>query len=101
MCFIVIGSMRNRVGKKWIHIGGKLMQIDSGPFGLVWGVNRHHQIWCRTGISWKRPQGSGWHRVPGGLKYVSVGQFGAWGVNRKNQIYFRYRVLRGIPQDEN
>lgn len=74
------------------------MQIDSGPFGFVYGVNKHHQIWCRTGISWKRPRGSGWRRVPGGLKYVSVGEYVAWGVNRHDYIYARYGMLRQKPQ---
>ena len=90
--------MRNRAGNRWYHIGGKLMQIDSGPFGHVWGINRHHQIWCRTGITWKNPKGRGWRRVPGGLKSVSVGEFGAWGVNRRNYIYFRYGINRRRPQ---
>ena len=94
----VVGSLRNRVGSRWLHIGGKLKQIDSGTFGLVWGVNKHHQIWCRTGITWRKTQGSGWRRVPGGLKYVSLGQFGAWGVNRHDNIYFRYGVWRRRPQ---
>ena len=98
LTFILLGSMRNRVGSRWLHIGGKLMQIDSGPFGIVRGVNKANQIWCRTGIAWKNPKGRGWRRVPGGLKYVSVGEFGAWGVNKHDYIYFRYGVSRRRPQ---
>ena len=90
--------MRNRVGKRWKQIGGRLMQIDSGPFYYVWGVNRFHQIWCRIGITWKRPQGRGWRRVPGGLKYVSIGEYIAWGVNRHDSIYVRYGMLPQNPQ---
>ena len=95
--YLLKGSMRNRAGNRWFHIGGKLMQIDSGPFGHVWGVNRRHQIWCRIGISWKNPKGRRWRRVPGGLKHVSFGQFGPWGVNSHNHIWFRQGVTRRNP----
>ena len=98
--FFVLASTRNRAGSRWIRIPGGLKQIDSGNFGIVWGVNRHNHIWCRTGIRWNRPQGTGWRRVPGGLKYVSVGERGVWGVNRANHIYFRRGVTRGTPQGE-
>ena len=74
------------------------MQIDSGPFGIVWGVNRNHQIYCRTGITAKNPRGRGWRRVPGALKYASCGQLGCWGVNKNHQIFNRYGVSRRRPQ---
>ena len=92
------GSTRNRVGKRWIQIGGRLKQIDSGPFGIVWGINRHHNIYCRIGITWRNPKGRGWRHVGGKLKYASAGEFGIWGVNRYNNIYFRYGVTRRRPQ---
>ena len=71
---------------------GKLIQIDSGPFGVVCGVNRFHHIFCRKGISLSTPQGTGWVRVPGALKYVSCGVYGCWGVNSANHIWFRHGV---------
>ena len=74
------------------------MQIDSGLFGLVWGVNRRHYIYCCTGISRRNPKGTGWRHFGGRLTYVSVGQFGSWGVNRAHQIFFRYGVSRRRPQ---
>ena len=33
--------------------------------------------------------GTSWRRVYGGLKYVSVGDAGVWGVNRYDNIYYR------------
>lgn len=78
-------------------IPGKLIQIDSGPFGRVWGVNRLHNIFCRTKISWYRPQGHGWLRVPGRLRHVSVGDYGAWGCNAKYQIFFRRGITKQRP----
>ena len=90
--------MHSRVGSRWIHIGGKLKQIDSGTFGIVWGVNRHRNIYCRTGITWRNPKGRGWRHVGGKLKYVSAGSLGVWGVNKRNQIFFRYGVSRRRPQ---
>ena len=90
--------MRNRAGSGWTKVGGSLMQIDSGPFGVVYGVSKLHRIWYRTGITWYNPKGSGWVRVQGSLKYISVGQFGAWGVTNQNAIYFRYGITRSKPQ---
>jgi hypothetical protein len=71
---------------------GRLIQIDSGPPGIVYGVNRHHQIYCRKGISPSKPYGTQWLRVPGALKYVSCGVYGCWGVNNAEQIWFRKGV---------
>ena len=71
---------------------GKLIQIDSGPSGIVYGVNSHHMIFCRRAITPRRPKGRGWQRVPGALKYVSCGIYGCWGVNNNNQTWFRHDV---------
>ena len=90
--------MRSRVGSRWNRIRGRLMQIDSGPFSFVWGVSRHRKIYYRTGITWKNPKGSGWRRVAGSLKYVSVGEFGAWGLDRYNRIWFRLGMSRARLQ---
>ena len=76
--------MQARAGRRWYRVGGALMQIDSGPFGIVWGVNRNHQIYCRTGITAKNPRGRGW--------------LGCWGVNKNHQIFYRYGVSRRRPQ---
>ncbi len=85
-------------GKRWANAGGRLKQIDSGPPGIVCGVNRNDYIYCRRGITPLRPGGSGWIKVSGGLKYISCGAFGHWGVNKNNDIYFRYGVTSGRPQ---
>ena len=74
------------------------MQIDSGDFGIVAGVNRHHYIYCRVGISWRNPKGKRWRFIKGRAKYISAGSYGHWVVNRKNSIYFRLGVRRSRPQ---
>lgn len=33
--------------------------------------------------------GTTWHRITGGLKVVSAGQAGVWGVNKHDYIYYR------------
>ena len=91
------GSMLNRVGTRLLHIPGKLMQIDSGPFGVVWGVDVHLNIFCRTGITWRNLQGRGWRRVAGKMKSLSCGQYGCWGVNADDRIFFRFGVSRRSP----
>jgi len=47
--------------------------VPVGP--VVWGANANDQIWIRQ-------PGSNWEQIPGGLKVVSVGGAGVWGVNR-------------------
>ena len=96
--YILPESIRGRQGRRWSPISGRLMQIDSGPFGCVWGVNKLHYIYCRTGIAWNNLKGSKWKRVTGSLKYVSCGERGVFGVNRANNIYFRRGVTRTTPQ---
>ena len=83
---------------RWIKVPGGLKQIDSGPRGIVCGVNTADNIYCRTGITPARLSGKGWTRVPGKLKYISCGTLGHWGVNKRNDIFFRYGVNRGKPQ---
>ena len=70
-------------------IGTLIHQIDSGPYGIVYGVTKEHRIYCRSGISSTKPIGTSWTLVPGALKYVSCGPFGCWGVNNNDHIYFR------------
>ena len=71
---------------------GRLKQIDSGPTGIVWGVNRHDDIYCRTGITEEVPQGADWQKIVGKLKYASCGPYGCWGVNSADDIWFREGV---------
>ena len=65
----------------WARIGGKLRELDISPSDVVWGVNSEHSIYIRLGTRWEK--------VTGGLKHVSVGNAGVWGVNRFDHIYFR------------
>lgn len=34
----------------WQGVPGKLIQVDSGPAGVVYGVNKAHRIYYRDGI---------------------------------------------------
>ena len=74
-----------------IWFSGGLVQIDSGPFGIVYGVNNRDMVYCRNGITRSNPTGSGWTQVTshGRLKYVSCCPYGCWGVNSADQIWFR------------
>lgn len=81
----------------WQTVPGVLMQVDSGPAGVVYGVTKDHKIFVREGILPTLPMGTMWRRVPGRLKYVSCGLFGCWGVNRKNHVYFRVGVKASKP----
>ena len=76
-------------GTRWRHIGGKLKQIEAGPNGVLWGVNRANYIYHRTGVTRRNPIGRYWKLVKGRLNHISVGCTGVVGINRRGQI-FRY-----------
>ena len=75
-----------------LKFSGLLKQIDSGPEGIVYGVNSNDDIFCRTGISHAQPRGVSWRHVPGKLKYISCSDLGCWGVNSGDYIWFRSGV---------
>lgn len=91
------GILFSEPKRPWQSVPGILMQVDSGPAGVVYGVTKDHKIFVRQGILHSLPMGTMWRRVPGRLKYVSCGLFGVWGVNRKNHVYFRFGVKASRP----
>ena len=83
--------------RRWLHVPGKLKQIDSGPRGIVCGVNKIDDIYCRIQIISRYRRGRRWAHISGKLKYISCGEYGYWGVNKANNIYFREGVSRSNP----
>ncbi|KAI8493884.1 hypothetical protein Bbelb_282310 [Branchiostoma belcheri] len=80
----------NPTGTDWLHVGGKLKQLDvSSTTNQLWGVNSNDNIFRRTGISTAQPAGTGWEQIEGSLKFVSVGPAGVWGVNSNDDIFYR------------
>ena len=78
------------LGTRWHHVGGKLVRIESGPNGAVWGVNKKDNIFTRAGVSRRNPIGTRWVTVRGRLNYVTVGCTGVYGVSRNNAVW-KYR----------
>ena len=74
---------------RWIKVPGKLMQVESGPSGAVWGVSKSYRIYYRFGVCRHRPRGRYWIRVRGRLQNVSPGCTGVYGCDRYGKI-FRY-----------
>lgn len=64
--------------------------VDSGITSRAWAVNKRRQIF--TYIRGK------WHRVSGGLKHISSGQAGVWGVSGSGYVYFRKAVTAKRPK---
>ena len=80
-------------GTQWKLLSSTaLKQIDSGPRGIVYGVNIYNHIYCRIGITSDAPDGTGWKRVWGRLNYVSCNDLGCYGVNHFYQIFCRLGV---------
>lgn len=90
-------TRKRPLGIRWKRIARGLRQIDSGPKGIVCGVNNGGAILCRIGINRLRPYGRAWTRVAGKFTYISCGDFGHWAVNKANQVYFREGVTRFRP----
>ncbi len=78
----------NSIGSGWKIIKGGLFQIDSGPTGIVCGVTSVFKVFCRVGITKANPTGTKWQRIAGRMKYISCFNYGCWGVNKYNSVYF-------------
>lgn len=78
----------NPTGSEWKNVKGGLLQIDSGPKGIVCGVSSSFKPYCRSGITEVTPTGTKWQRISGSLTYISCGTYGCWGVNKYNKVYF-------------
>ena len=40
-------------------------------------------------MSLSNPKGDGWTKIDGLLKCISVSEYGVWGVNSKDEIFYR------------
>ena len=80
-------------GTKWNLLSSQpLTHVDSGPRGIVYGLDRNDRIYCRTGISSDVREGTGWKMLPGLLTYVSCNVLGCYGVDAHNQVWYRHGV---------
>lgn len=61
-----------------------MKQVDVGDDDVMWGVNNKNHIYVRDGRKWKR--------IAGGLKHVTVGKAGVWGVTSEDKILYRKGV---------
>ena len=83
----------NGYGNYWKEVPGLLKQIDSGPFGIVYGVNQSNEIFCAKGITKISPRGKGLSHVGGyKSKHVSCGLYGCWAIKLDNSLAFRTGV---------
>ena len=83
----------NPTGIKWTQVGhASLRQIDSGPTGIVYGIDEDRKLVCRSGIKPGKPTGSLWKRIRGIYRHVTCGPRGCWAITAKNMIVFRFGV---------
>ena len=48
----------NPVGTNWLRVSGRrFRQVDSGPFGVVYGLDRSGSVRCRTKIAGNKLKG--------------------------------------------
>ena len=79
---------------EWKVVGGALMQIDSRPKGVVCGVKKAMEMYCRFDITDALAIGTSWEKIADSLKYIFCEAYGYWGVNQNNEIYFT-ALIRG------
>merc|ERR1719215_2234640 len=91
-------SVSNPAGKSWATIDGDMKSLSVSSKGHVWAVNKGDKIWYRKGSKLDSPMGSTWKAVAGSLKHVSIGPLGVWGIDAKNEVYFREGTF-GDPED--
>lgn len=88
-------SFGKSVGTRWVRVGGRLVQVESGPSGQTWGVNKARAIYYRAGVTRTKPIGRYWLRIGGRLKQVAVGCKGVFGIDEKGHI-LQYGGRRGV-----
>merc|ERR1719318_2284393 len=78
-----VGTDRNPTGRGWTRINAPkpMKQLDVHD-GTVWAIGTDDSIWYSR-------NGNGWKQIDGLLKVVSVGKAGVWGVNSKDEIFYR------------
>lgn len=92
-----------KLGTKWKRIPGKLVQIESGPDGAVFGINADGMVFTRDGVTRRTPVGGSWKRVgrtP--LAGISVGLGILYGVDTRGRPVSGYarKFLgpKGLPR---
>ena len=90
-------------GKRWIYVPGRLKQIESGPKGSCWGVNKAGRVYYRMGVTRGRKHGRYWKLVKGRLSYVSPGCTGVVGVSSNGRIWryvgkYGYCIFNGTTR---
>ena len=72
---------------------GKLKQVDVGKVGLIYGLDKKGNVYCRSAITSQLREGQSWLRVDKNTTrkyiYVGCGEFGCWAVDDSNKIWFR------------
>ena len=78
------------IDKNWAKMRKRFTVVDSGMTCRTWAVNKRRQIF--TYLKGR------WHRVAGGLKHISSGQAGVWGVSGSGYVYYRMAVTAKKPK---
>ncbi|XP_056399715.1 fish-egg lectin-like isoform X2 [Hyla sarda] len=75
-------------GSHWKKVNGKLVMVEVGSDGSVYGVNSEGTAFKREGISAKMPTGNSWSRlnVPGTFRHVSTDGGVVWLLNQNGDI---------------
>lgn len=90
-------------GTRWVRVSGRLLQVDSGPSGVVYAIDSTGKVRCRAKITDQKPQGSFWRTVPdtpSTMSYVSCGSYGCWATNSR-KIWFRDGVSKYLCKGTN
>ncbi|KAM9299465.1 fish-egg lectin-like [Gastrophryne carolinensis] len=77
----------------WMAVTGQLKQVDAGGEKFLGGVNEQDNIFClRQSCTMLNASTVTFSSIEGGLKYYSCGRWGCWGVNNRNEIFYRQNV---------
>lgn len=80
----MLAKHENNEFSGWMHMPGALTDVTVSPNNHVWGVNAEGAIY-----HWTTGEHNEWVHISGGLKQISAGGAGVWGVNTNNQLYYR------------
>lgn len=105
--FKALGPIKQPGQDGWIDVdkpdgANKMVRLDVGRDGHVWGVDDANKVYYRRGISPTVKKGTAWHEIEGSnFVDVAVCTTGhVWGVSADNQVYYRTRIVDDNQEGE-
>jgi hypothetical protein len=100
--FKQIGEIRQDDNDLWTEVSkpdgtnSKMIQLDVGRDGNVWGVNDENKVYFRDGVTPATRSGTAWIEHSNNMQFTNVAvctDGHVWAVSNDNKVYYRTRIV--------